>query len=114
MHVTTIIQEPVMTEKSYARLSRPVYTFRVHPQANKHQIKVAFSKIFNVQVARVRTINHRARPKRVGRFRGWTAVTKTAMIALKPGFRLDFLHEESQSAASRRPQAKPLTTQHGS
>ena len=53
MHPTEVIKFPMISEKVYRRLAKTIYTFKVHPRANKYQIKVAFSEIFKVKVARV-------------------------------------------------------------
>ena len=50
-----IILAPVISEKSYGLLDDNVYTFLVHPDSNKTQIKIAIEKIFAVKVASVNT-----------------------------------------------------------
>ena len=70
-----IILAPVISEKSYALLDENVYTFVVHPDSNKTQIKIAIEKIFSVKVASVNTAN------RQGKRKG----TKRAIVTLAPG-----------------------------
>ena len=54
-----VILKPVITEKSIAGMSEKKYTFLVHPEANKTQIKEAVEKMFEgAKVARVNTMNH--------------------------------------------------------
>ena len=51
---------PVVSEKSYALLDQNKYTFLVHPDSNKTEIKIAVEKVFNVKVTGVNTINRAA------------------------------------------------------
>ena len=52
-----IIVSPVVSEKSYALMEEGVYTFKVHPDASKPQIRDAVQEIFGVKVATVNTLN---------------------------------------------------------
>ena len=78
-----IILKPVVSEKKYANSDRGQYTFVVAPNANKVQIKQAIEQIFDVKVAKVNTVNVRGRLKRQGRYEGYTASTKKAVVILK-------------------------------
>ncbi len=82
-----IIVRPLVTEKSSAAYQeRQVYTFEVHPEANKHQIRDAVEKLFHeVKVDDVRTIQMRRREVVRGRTRGATARWKKAIVTLKSG-----------------------------
>src|SRR6266699_2569719 len=59
-----IILSPVVSEKSYSALDGGVYTFVVHPEANKTEIKDAVQRIFDVKVLRVNTMWRRGKQKR--------------------------------------------------
>ena len=59
-----IIVAPVVSEKSYSELNRNWYTFLVHPDANKTEIKIAIQQIFNVRVLTVNTLNREGKRKR--------------------------------------------------
>ena len=62
-----VILKPVITEKSMAGMSEKKYTFLVHPEANKTQIKEAVEKMFEgAKVARVNTMNQVGKTKRRG------------------------------------------------
>ena len=61
-----IIRKPVLTEKTMAAMSENKYTFIVHVDANKYQIKHAVEEAFKVKVASVKTINTLGKTKRVG------------------------------------------------
>ena len=57
-----VLIAPVVSEKSYGLLDANKYTFLVHPDANKTEIKIAVEKVFNVKVTSVNTSTVRARP----------------------------------------------------
>jgi large subunit ribosomal protein L23 len=80
-----IILKPVVSEKSYGLLDDNVYTFVVHPDANKTQIKIAVQQIFNVRVLSVNTINRAGKRKRTKYGWGQRKATKRAMVSLAPG-----------------------------
>jgi large subunit ribosomal protein L23 len=80
-----IIIKPVVTEKSMNLLAENKYTFIVDKRANKTEIKNAIENIFNVRVEKVRTMNVKGKPKRLGRFEGRTPNRKKAIVTLKPG-----------------------------
>lgn len=79
-----IIIKPVITEKSMDGLQEGKYTFKVAKDATKPEIKKAVEKLFNVEVAKVTTMNVKGKMKRVGRFEGRTASWKKAIITLTP------------------------------
>ena len=80
-----VILKPVITEKSMAGMGEKKYTFLVHPEANKSQIKEAVEKMFEgTKVASVNTINMDGKKKRIrGSYSyGTTAKTKKAIVKL--------------------------------
>ena len=78
-----VIIRPVITEKSMADMGEKKYTFLVHPEANKTQIKGAVEKMFEgTKVKSVNTINSDGKKKRRGMVVGKTAKTKKAIVAL--------------------------------
>ena len=86
-----IIIKPVVSEKSYALLDEGVYTFVVHPDSNKTEIKQAIESIFAVRVAKVNTMNRNGKRKRNRRTftYGKRPDTKRAIVTLAPGERID-------------------------
>ena len=86
LSIYQILQEPVITEK-IARESEKFgkYAFRVHPDANKKQIKAAVEKIFNVHVTRVNSLNNSGKWRRVRHQPGQTSDWKKAIVTLKSG-----------------------------
>jgi large subunit ribosomal protein L23 len=78
-----VILKPVITEKSMADTAEKKYTFLVHVEANKSQIKEAVEKMFDgVKVASVNTMNNDGKNKRRGMTTGKTAKTKKAIVKL--------------------------------
>ena len=78
-----VILKPVITDKSMAGLGEKIYTFLVHPQATKTQIKEAVQKMFDgVKVESVNTMNMDGKTKRRGMTFGKTAKTKKAIVKL--------------------------------
>ena len=78
-----VIIRPVITEKSMADMGEKKYTFLVHPEAKKTQIKEAVEKMFEgTKVKSVNTINSDGKKKRRGMVVGKTAKTKKAIVAL--------------------------------
>ena len=78
-----VILKPVITEKSMAGMSNKQYTFLVHTEANKSQIKEEDEKMFEgAKVKRVNTMNCEGRKKRRGTVVGKTARTKKAIVWL--------------------------------
>ena len=78
-----VILKPVITEKSMNDMSDKKYTFSVHPEANKAQIKEAVEKMFEgTKVAKVNTMNMDGKNKRRGMVTGKTAKTKKAIVQL--------------------------------
>ena len=78
-----VIKRPVITEKSMAAMGEKKYTFLVHPEANKAQIKEAVEKMFDgTKVKSVNTMNLDGKKKRRGMVVGKTAKSKKAIVAL--------------------------------
>ena len=78
-----IIIAPVITEKSMSGISDKKYTFKVAKDANKLEIADAVETLFKVKVAKVNTINVRGKARRMGRYEGYTASWKKAVVTLK-------------------------------
>lgn len=78
-----IILKPIVTEKSMESMSDKKYTFIVHPDATKSQIKEAVEKMFaGAKVAKVNTMNLEGKNRRRGNIVGKTAKTKKAIVQL--------------------------------
>lgn len=78
-----ILLKPVVTENSMSIIEDKKYTFFVHPEATKAQIKDAVEKLFDgTKVASVNTMNYSGKPKRRGMIWGKTAKKKKAIVKL--------------------------------
>ena len=78
-----VILKPVITEKSMNQMSEKKYTFLVHPQATKSQVKEAVEKMFEgTKVASVNTMNCEGKNRRRGMITGKTSKTKKAIVKL--------------------------------
>ncbi len=81
-----VIVRPLVTEKSSAAYQlQKAYTFEVHPEASKHQIRDALQQLFDVKVTDVRTMQMRRHAVTRGRTRGTTARWKKAIVTLGEG-----------------------------
>ena len=78
-----VILKPIVTEKSMNAMGEKKYTFMVHPEANKSQIKEAVEKMFEgTKVKSVNTMNMDGKNKRRGMVVGKTAKSKKEIVAL--------------------------------
>ena len=85
MNPRSVIIRPIVSEKSYALLTANKYTFRVHPDAHKTQIRQAVEEVFGVRVRDVRTMSVKSKPKRRGTTRGRTRTWKKAIVQVRQG-----------------------------
>ena len=77
-----IIIKPIITEQSMMGVAFKKYTFKVASDANKVEIAKAVEELFDVKVAKVNTINVSGKMRRSGRFEGYTASWKKAVVTL--------------------------------
>jgi large subunit ribosomal protein L23 len=101
MDIYNIIKRPLVTEKGThqsqfsfpATRTRPArggsYTFEVHPEASKPQIRQAIEKMYNVRVLEVRTAARKGKSRRVRYKTGKTRDWKKAVVVLREGFHID-------------------------
>jgi large subunit ribosomal protein L23 len=85
MDASQVVLAPIVSEKSYAASTRGTYTFKVHQDAHKTQIRQAVEELFDVKVQRVNVIKVAAKPKRRGMFRGTRPGWKKAVVQLRAG-----------------------------
>jgi large subunit ribosomal protein L23 len=80
------IVRPLLTEKSQAQYGTQVeYTFAVHPEATKPEIRNAIERLFGVHVVAVRTMMQRAKRRTQGRTEGRRPAWKKALVRLREG-----------------------------
>jgi large subunit ribosomal protein L23 len=84
VNARSVIIRPIVSEKSYALLAANKYTFRVHEDAHKTQIRQAVEEIWGVRVQDVRTMSVKSKPKRRGTTFGRTREWKKAVVELHP------------------------------
>ena len=85
-----VILAPVVSEKSYDLIEDlNTYTFVVDRRSNKTEIRQAVSRIFDVEVLRVNTLNRKGKQKRTGWVVGRRSDTKRALVTLAPGDTID-------------------------
>ena len=85
MEPSQVLIRPVVSEKSYVLAANDKYTFRVHPDAHKTQIRQAVETLFDVKVVGVRTMSVKSKPKRRGLTSGRTRAWKKAVVQVRAG-----------------------------
>ncbi|MDR0884206.1 MAG: 50S ribosomal protein L23 [Oscillospiraceae bacterium] len=79
-----IILRPIISEASMDGLAFKKYTFAVKKTANKIEIAKAVAELFNVEVIKVNTLHVRGKLRRYGKFQGYKADWKKAIVTLSP------------------------------
>ena len=94
LQAAEVILRPVISEKSMDETQRGKYTFRVHVDANKLQVKAAIEELFKVDVVTVNVLTTKAKEKsrnrKRGRVEGWTSPWKKAVVTLASGQKIEF------------------------
>ena len=85
MNAADVLIAPVVSEKSYAGLADRQYTFKVHKDAHKTQVRQAVEQLFGVKVKSVRIVKVAAKPKRRGLIKGIRPGWKKAVVQLHEG-----------------------------
>ena len=86
MDPSQVIIRPVVSEKSYVLAAADKYTFRVHPDAHKTQIRQAVEALFpDVKVVEVRTCRSSPSPSAAACTSGRTREWKKAIVQVRPG-----------------------------
>ncbi|HEY3829436.1 MAG TPA: 50S ribosomal protein L23 [Solirubrobacteraceae bacterium] len=85
MEHSQVLIRPVVSEKSYVLSAAGKYTFRVHSNAHKTEIRQAVEALFDVHVVSVRTASVKSKPKRRGSTTGRTRSWKKAIVEVRSG-----------------------------
>ncbi len=86
-----IVVQPIISEKmEYLQEAQRKYAFKVHPAANKIQIKEAVEAIYNVTVTDVNVMNRQGKKRRVRYTEGRRANWKRALVTLKEGDSIEY------------------------
>jgi large subunit ribosomal protein L23 len=80
-----LILKPIVTEKATLQMEDNKYVFDVLPKATKPEIRAAIESLFDVQVTKVNTLKLPRKKRRVGKFLGYKAQYKRAIVTLKEG-----------------------------
>ena len=84
-----VLLAPVVSEKSYSLLDQNKYTFLVHRESNKTEIKIAVEQVFNVKVTSVNSLNRAGKRRRTRSGVGSRPDTKRAIVSVAEGQRID-------------------------
>ena len=90
-----VILAPVVSEKSYSLLDQNAYTFEVHPDANKTEIRHAVETIWDVKVLAVNTINRKGKSKRFRYTMGKRRDSKRAIVKLAEGDKIEIFEQQA-------------------
>jgi Ribosomal protein L23 len=90
-----VILAPIVSEKSYSLIDQNSYTFRVHPKANKTEIRQAVEKIWDVKVISVNTLNRKGKTKRFRFEEGKRSDTKRAIVKLAEGDSIEIFEQQA-------------------
>jgi len=100
LSIYDIILGPVMTEKAYkSNRQLKKLVLRIHPQANKPQVKEAVERLFDVKVENVRTLIRKGKIHRVNRLKTQKSSTKKAIVTLKEGYSVDIWEQPGATIA---------------
>lgn len=90
----TIIKKPVITDKTTKLLENNQYCFQVDPKVDKLKIKKAIEYIFDVKVKKVNTSHKPLQKRTVGRFTGYRAHYKKAIVTLSKNYKINLFSED--------------------
>ena len=85
LHPNEVLLAPVVSEKSYSLIGDNKYSFRIHPDAHKTQVRQAVEQLFDVHVERVNIVKVQSKPKRRGLFKGTRQGWKKAIVQVREG-----------------------------
>ena len=85
LHTTQVLLAPVVSEKSYNQIDNNRYTFRVHKDAHRLQVRQAVEELFDVHVLSVNMAKVPPKPKRRGVQKGRKPGWKKAVVQIRPG-----------------------------
>ena len=85
LHPNEVLLAPVVSEKSYSQIADHKYTFKVHKDAHKTQVRQAVEELFDVKVQTVNIVKVQPKPKRRGVTKGTRKGWKKAIVQLREG-----------------------------
>ena len=85
LHPNEVLLAPVVSEKSYSQIADRKYTFKVHKDAHRTQVRQAVEQLFGVQVEAVNIVTVQPKPKRRGVTKGTRPGWKKAVVRVREG-----------------------------
>ena len=85
LHPNEVLLAPVVSEKSYSLITDRKYTFKVHKDAHKTQVRQAVEELFEVHVENVNILKVQSKPKRRGATKGIRPGWKKAIVQVREG-----------------------------
>ena len=95
LHPNQVLLAPVVSEKSYSLITDRKYTFKVHKDAHKTQIRQAVEELFEVKVESVNILKVQPKPKRRGTIKGTKPGWKKAVVKLQEGHEIEIFEGAS-------------------
>ena len=95
LHPSEVLIKPVISEKSYEGIAQNKYTFKVHKDAHKTQVRQAVEQLFDVSVVSVNIVKVQPKPKRRGLTRGSKPGWKKAIVKLQEGHEIEIFEGAS-------------------
>ena len=95
LHPNEVLLAPVVSEKSYSLIEDRKYTFKVHKNAHKTQVRQAVEELFDVHVINVNILKVQSKPKRRGLTKGRRPGWKKAIVQLKEGHEIEIFEGAS-------------------
>lgn len=90
----SIIQQPIITDKTTKLLEKNQYCFKVNHKVNKTEIKQAIEMIFNVKVININTYHQPQKRRKVGRFYGYKKHCKKAILTLSANDKINLFSDQ--------------------
>ena len=95
LHARDVLLAPVVSEKSYNQIDQQRYTFKVHKDAHRLQVRQAVEELFGVHVVKVNMAKVPSKPKRRGLIKGRRPGWKKAIVQLKEGHEIEIFEGAS-------------------
>ena len=85
LHPGEVLIAPIISEKSYGQIALNRYTFKIHQDAHRTQVRQAVEQLFDVKVVSVNIVKVQPKPKRRGVTKGTRKGWKKAIVQLREG-----------------------------
>ena len=85
LHPGEVLIAPIISEKSYGQIALNRYTFKIHQDAHRTQVRQAVEQLFDVKVVSVNIVKVQPKPKRRGVTKGTRPGWKKAVVRVREG-----------------------------